>query len=256
MRPPHNFRIHIALVACLSLTAAISAQPAWAQAEAVAEPQIPPARTTYMGRRIAPTMGYQHAGWLTRDTRQEEESPAEALEVLELKPGMTVCDMGCGNGFYTLLMADKVGPEGKVLAVDIQQEMLHLLDLRCKEVNVKNVVPVLGGIADPNLPKGKVDLVLMVDVYHEFSHPEQMLAGIRKSLSPKGVIALLEYREEDPLVPIRPLHKMSKKQILREYQNNGFKLARQYDQLPWQHLMFFESDPTWQPKTGSQATDR
>ncbi len=217
---------------------------------------IPPARSSYMGRKIAQTMGYQGAPWLIRNTREDEERPSEVLEQLGLKPGMVVCDMGCGNGFYSLKMAQQVAPGGKVLAVDIQPEMLHLLELRANEEGVDNIEPILSTVADPKLPKDAIDMLLLVDVYHEFSHPQQMLAGIRESLKPTGLVALLEYREEDPRVPIKPLHKMSKRQILKEYSANGFRLAKQYDGLPWQHLMYFERDPDWQPRNFSLGTDR
>ncbi len=219
------------------------------------EDPLPPARTRYMGRQIAQTMTFHGAAWLIRSERESEERPSEALAELNLKPGMTVCDLGCGNGYYSLAMAKQVAPDGKVLAVDIQPEMLHLLELRSKEMNVQNIEPILGTPADPKLPANSVDLLLLVDVYHEFSHPVQMLAGIRESLKPKGLVALLEYREEDKSVPIKPLHKMSKKQILKEYTANGFKLARQYDELPWQHLMFFERDENWKPKALSKPED-
>ena len=218
--------------------------------------ETPLPRSSYLGRRIARTMGYRGASWLIRETREQEESPSEVLKQLELKPGMVVCDLGCGNGFYTLMMAPEIAPEGKVLAVDIQPEMLHLLELRSKDQGVPNVEPILGTVTDPKLPANAVDLLLMVDVYHEFSHPSLMLAAIRRSLTEDGLVALLEYREEDPNVPILPLHKMSKRQILKEYTANGFRLARQYDGLPWQHLMFFQRDPDWQPKNFSAAADR
>lgn len=215
------------------------------------EVALPPAQSVYLGRTIAQTMSYHGAPWLVRANREDEEHPTEVLKQLELKPGMVVCDLGCGNGFYTLLIAPQVAPTGKVLAVDIQQEMLHLLELRSQSEGIDNVEPILGTIVDPRLPQGKVDLVLLVDVYHEFSHPQQMLAALRKSLSPTGLIVLLEYREEDPRVPIKPLHKMSKRQILKEYRANGFKLAKQYDGLPWQHMMFFAADPKWSAKSNS-----
>ncbi|MCA9131938.1 MAG: class I SAM-dependent methyltransferase [Planctomycetales bacterium] len=220
--------------------------------EAVDSAVIPAGRTTYLGRTIAQTMSYHGAAWLIRDNREDEERPSEVLQQLGLKPGMVVCDLGCGNGYYTLLMAPLVAAGGgKVLAVDIQQEMLHLLALRSKAEGIDNVEPILGTIVDPRLPPHSVDLVLLVDVYHEFSHPEQMLAALRKSLAPAGLIALLEYRQEDRTVPIKPLHKMSKRQILKEYRANGLRLVKQYDGLPWQHLMFFERDPDWQaPVTG------
>lgn len=203
---------------------------------------IPPPLESYMGRRIANTMSYQGARWLIRKNRQEEEDCALLLKELKLKPGMTVCDMGCGNGFYALQMAKLVGEKGRVLAVDIQPEMLRLLQARAGEQEIDNVTEILSTVADPKLPKNKVDLILCVDVYHEFSHPEHMLQAMRDSLSKNGVIALAEYREEDPTVPILPLHKMSKKQILKEYQKNGLKLVREFDGLPWQHLMFFGRD--------------
>lgn len=215
--------------------------------EAQVDKKIPPARDTYMGRRIAQTMTFHGADWLIRSDREQEERPSLVLPQLGLMPGMTVCDMGCGNGFYALEMAKRVAP-GSVLAVDIQQEMLHLLKLRAEEAKVNNIKPLLGTAVDPQLAAASCDLVLMVDVYHEFSHPRQMLTAIRQSLKPGGLVALLEYREEDPRVPIKPLHKMSKRQILKEYQANGFRLAKEYDGLPWQHLMFFEADPDWKPE--------
>ncbi len=182
------------------------------------------------------------ASWLIRPERDEEERASESFKQLKLTAGMTVCDLGCGNGYWTLPMARDIGSEGRVLAVDIQREMLQKLRERSARAKMNNIEPVLGKIDDPNLPAGEVDLLLMVDVYHEFSHPESMLWGIRRSLKPTGVIALLEYREEDPDVPIKPLHKMSKTQIMKEYKQNGFKLVREYNELPWQHLMFFARD--------------
>lgn len=216
---------------------------------------IPPARKSYLGRRIAQTMGYGGATWLIRENREDEERTSEVMKQLDLKPGMVVCDLGCGNGYYSLMMAKQVAPGGKVLAVDIQPEMLHLLDLRAKELGTTNIEPVLSSVVDPRLPADTIDLLLMVDVYHEFSHPAQMLAGIRQSLKDDGLVVLAEYREEDPNVPIKPLHKMSKRQIMLEYQTNGFRLAKQYDGLPWQHLMFFERDPDWKPATFSGPED-
>jgi ubiquinone/menaquinone biosynthesis C-methylase UbiE len=210
---------------------------------------IPPAKPEYLGRTIAPAMGYAHAAWLTRSTREQEEDPKQVLENLGLKPGMVVCDLGCGNGYYTLEMAARVKPTGKVFAVDIQPEMLHLLELRAEEQKVTNVEVVLGGLVDPRMPDDSIDLLLLVDVYHEFSHPSLMLKSIRKCLKPEGRIALVEFRAEDRTVPIRPEHKMTKKQIMKEYQANGFKLAEEYDKLPWQHLMFFQRDPEWRDKS-------
>lgn len=199
---------------------------------------------TYMGREIAQTMHYTGAEWLIRPSRAREENTAQLLEALQLKPGQVVCDMGCGNGYYTIPIAKAVGEDGKVLAVDIQQPMLDMLMERVEEAGLDNVEPIKGELGSPNLPENEIDLLLMVDVYHEFADPEAMLKAIHKSLKPEGVIALAEYRAEDPDVPIKPLHKMSKNQILKEYTANGFELVREYDELPWQHLMFFRKTQT------------
>jgi ubiquinone/menaquinone biosynthesis C-methylase UbiE len=204
------------------------------------DPTIPRAKKGYKGREIAVTMHYLGAPRLMRDERQREEDCATLLKALDVKPGQVVCDMGCGNGFYTLQLARLVGEGGRVLAVDIQPEMLHMLDERAKAEQIANIELVEGTPIDPKLPAGDVDLILLVDVYHEFSHPEAMLKAMRQSLKPGGRMALVEFRLEDPNVPIKLLHKMSKKQILKEIPPNGFKLVEQFDKLPWQHLMFFE----------------
>ncbi len=201
--------------------------------------RIPPGLTEYKGRTIAQTMHYLGADWLVRESRQREEDCETMLKALGVKPGETVCDMGCGNGFYTLKLAEIVGANGTVYAVDIQQEMLRLLESRAEKTNLKNIKPLLGTLIGPRLPEGKLDLILCVDVYHEFSHPEQMLAAMRKALKKDGRLVLVEFRKEDPKVPIKELHKMSKAQVLKELEPNGFKLVEQFDKLPWQHMMFF-----------------
>jgi len=213
-------------------------------AEPIAEGSAtaPSPLTHYKGRRIATTMHYRGAPWLLRDDREEQERCSLLLANLGVKPGMTVCDMGCGNGFYALQLAKMVGPNGRILAVDIQPEMLKLLKDRAAKKQITNIEPILSTTHDPKLPERKIDLILLVDVYHEFSHPERMLAAMRRSLSPTGLIALLEYRAEDPKVPIKPLHKMTKKQIMKEFPPNGFKLVKEFDRLPWQHMMFFGRD--------------
>jgi ubiquinone/menaquinone biosynthesis C-methylase UbiE len=203
---------------------------------------VPPALTHYKGRQIAQTMHYRGAPWLIRDSREREERCSLMLANLGVQPGMTVCDMGCGNGYYSLQLARMVGDKGRVLAVDIQPEMLRLLQQRAKEQEIGNIQTIRGRLHDPRLPPGQVDLILLVDVYHEFSHPEHMLRAMRKALSERGTVVLLEYREEDPKVPIKPLHKMSKRQILKEFVPNGFRLAREFDGLPWQHMMVFRRD--------------
>jgi ubiquinone/menaquinone biosynthesis C-methylase UbiE len=164
------------------------------------------------------------------------------LANLGVKRGMTICDMGCGNGFYAVQLAKMVGEGGQIYGVDIQPEMLTFLQQRAAAQNVTNITPILGEFADPKLPKGKMDLILLVDVYHEFSNPEEMLAKMREALAPEGLCALVEFRAEDANVPIKPEHKMTKAQIMKEWLPNGFKLVKEFDGLPWQHLMFFGKD--------------
>jgi ubiquinone/menaquinone biosynthesis C-methylase UbiE len=192
-----------------------------------------------MGRRIAPTMSHEAAGWLVRPEREAEESAARMLKELRLQPGDVACDLGAGNGYHTLEMAKMVAPKGRAIAVDIQPEMLRLLDERAKGAHVTNVQTLLGTSADPKLPSGTCDLVLLSDVYHELDEPSAMLGHLERALSARGVIALLEFRAEDPEVPIKPEHKMSKQQIRLELGASGFSEVRSFDGLPWQHLMFF-----------------
>lgn len=201
--------------------------------------KIPPALDVYMGREIARTMHYAGAPWLIREEREREERCSMMLANLGLKNSMTVCDMGCGNGFHTLKIAQLLQDRGQVFAVDVQPTMLKLLRERMEEQGIDNVIPVLGSLHDPRLPIESIDLILLVDVYHEFSHPEPMLAAMKRSLKPDGMIVLVEFRAEDDSVPIKPLHKMSKEQINRELLANGYRLVREFDGLPWQHMMFF-----------------
>jgi len=201
--------------------------------------QETPPRDEYLGRRIARAMHYSGAPWLVRESREREEEPAKLLAALGLESGQKVCDLGCGNGFYSLKLAQRVQPGGVVYAVDIQPEMLKQLAQRAEARAVDNVRLVEGAIDDPKLPAGKLDLVLLVDVYHEFSHPEEMLAAIHQSLAPEGRVALVEFRAEDPTVPIKPLHKMTQAQCVKEFTANRFKLVGQFDGLPWQHVLFF-----------------
>jgi len=209
------------------------------QSETDEPSKIPKGLDFYMGRQIARTMHYTGAEWLIRDVREREERCSLMLANLGVKPGMTVCDMGCGNGFHSLQIAKMLGPSGLVIGVDVQAEMLGYLRERMEKQGIENVIPILGSYHNPRLPPNSIDLVLMVDVYHEFSHPEEMLAAIRKSLKPDGLVVLVEFREEDKKVPIKPLHKMSKAQVNKELIANGFELAREFEGLPWQHMMFF-----------------
>ncbi|MGA0040995.1 MAG: class I SAM-dependent methyltransferase [Pirellulales bacterium] len=237
---PAWLKIWAACVLCCTPWCVLPA--VWAQEDDA--PASPPP-THFMGREIAQTMHYTGAPWLVRESRQREEDCRLLLEALELKKGQTVCDLGCGNGFYTLEIAKQVGPKGSVYAVDIQREMLQMLMERSNQIGFRNIQPVLGSATDPNLPAGEIDLVLCVDVYHEFSYPAEMLAAIRQSLAEDGLLVLAEFRAEDPAVPIKPLHKMTKAQATKELAACGFELAREFDRLPWQHLLFFKkaADP-------------
>jgi ubiquinone/menaquinone biosynthesis C-methylase UbiE len=192
-------------------------------------------------------MHFSGAGWLVRETRNDEENPAALLAALELQEGQAVCDFGCGNGFYTIELAKRVGPRGVVYAVDIQPEMLDMLEERTRPRGLDNVQPVLATEDDSGLPADTFDLLLMVDVYHELSDPAAVLGAIRGSLKPAGRVAIVEFREEDPAVPILPLHKMSKMQVMREITANGLKLVGQFDELPWQHVLFFARDDSRLP---------
>lgn len=231
------------LLLCRSSLAQDEDKPAKTKPE-----KIPPAVRVYKGRAVAQTMHYTGADWLTRDNREQQERCSLMLTNLGVKRGMTICDMGCGNGFYSVQLAKMVGPDGKILAVDIQPEMIEKLKDHMTKEGVENVEPILGSLIDPKLPEGKVDMILCVDVYHEFSHPEHMLRAMRKSLAPTGLLVLVEFRAEDPLVPIKPEHKMTKKQIMKELPPFGFKLAKEFDKLPWQHMMFFERDEEYKEK--------
>ncbi len=191
------------------------------------------------GRPIAPVMGMGGADWLDRETREKEEQPGKAIAQFNLKPGMMIGDVGAGTGYYSIRMAKLVAPSGSVYANDIQAGMLEKLNAKAAEANVTNVVTVLGTEVDPKLPTGKLDLVVMVDVYHELSRPQRMLQGIRESLKPGGRLVLLEYRKEDPGVPIRPEHKMSVAEVKAEVTPEGFTFEKVVDKLPWQHIIFF-----------------
>ncbi|MBU6308614.1 MAG: methyltransferase domain-containing protein [Planctomycetes bacterium] len=204
---------------------------------------IPPAATHHRGREIAQTMHFTGAPWLVRESRQREEDCRLLLEALDVRPGQTICDMGCGNGFYTLELARRVGPTGAVYAVDIQPEMLRMLAEAAGREGLTNIRPVLGTAIDPRLPAGEIDLCLCVDVYHEFSHPDAMLARVRESLAAGGRLALVEFRGEDPAVPIKPLHKMTKAQIRLELEPAGYEVVGEFDRLPWQHLVFLGARP-------------
>ena len=192
------------------------------------------------GRRIAGVMGVGGADWLERAEREREEAPAKAIDLLGLEPGMVVADVGAGVGYYATRMAKKVGPAGKIYANDIQAEMLTLLRKRLASEKVTNVEMVLGTETDPKLPKGALDMIIMVDVYHEFAQPQRMLRQLKLCLKPEGRLVLLEFRKEDPYVPIRAEHKMSITEAKLELEDEGFVLDKVLHDLPWQHMLFFK----------------
>jgi len=193
----------------------------------------------YLGREIAHVMGHPAINWLERDNREEEEAPSRAVAGLQLAPDAVIADIGAGSGYYTFKLSPLV-PQGKVVAVDIQQEMIDHLEKREKELGLTNVEAHLGTIDSVKLPPNSIDAALFVDAYHEFSHPWEMMQSIVTALRPGGRVYLLEYRAEDASVPIKPLHKMSQEQSVLEMTTAGLTHLRTDDFLPWQHFMVFE----------------
>ena len=194
----------------------------------------------YMGREIAQVMGHLGADWLDRPKREEEEASTKLHEILKLKAGDVAADIGAGSGYHTFRLADKVGAKGKVYAVDIQPEMLDIIKKRMKEKKIENVVPIQGTETDPKLPESSVDMILLVDVYHEFSYPWEMTTAMVKALKPGGRMVFVEFRMEDEKVPILLVHKMTQKQVLKEMEPHPLKWVKTDDGLPWQHVIFFE----------------
>ena len=210
------------------LLAQALAPPAWAQAE----------------RRPAPVMGPGGAGWLEREDRDREQRPDEVIRAMGLRDGQVVADLGAGTGYFTRRLAKAVAPSGRVYAVDIQPEMIALLKTNVEKAGLANVVPVRGTGADPRLPAGGIDWILLVDVYHEFQQPKAMLARMREALAPGGRIALVEYRLEGSSAEhIRREHRMSVKQVFEEWEPAGFRLVERHEFLPTQHFFVFEKAP-------------
>jgi SAM-dependent methyltransferase len=193
----------------------------------------------YLGREIAHVMGHQAADWLERPERDEEEHTEKLVDQLRAMPGDVVADIGCGTGYFSRRLAKKCSPGGRVLAVDIQPEMLDLLTNKMAAAGVTNVVPVLGTITDPNLPAASVDLAFMVDVYHELDHPFEMMQAIVKSLKPGGRMVFVEFRGEDPTVPIKRLHKMTEAQVKKEMAVLPLEWVETIGVLPRQHIIVF-----------------
>ena len=195
------------------------------------------------GRSIAPVMGAAGADWLDRPEREKEENPELALDAIGIRQGMIVADIGAGTGYMSLRLAKRVGPTGKVYANDIQSEMLRRLRQNADSAKLKNIETVLGSDIDPMLPAGQLDLVLLVDVYHEFSQPQKMLRKIRESLRSTGRLVLLEYRKEDPSIPILTVHKMSVAEVKKELEAERFILSQVIESLPRQHILILTRAP-------------
>jgi len=197
---------------------------------------------TAVRRQPAPVMGVGGADWLIRPERIQEEQPDRMLAALEIKKGAVVADIGAGVGYHVWRLAEIVGPTGKVIAEDIQQGMIQLLRKNIEDRKLRNVEIVLGTPTDPKLPLNSLDLVMMVDVYHEFSEPVTMMKHVKNSLKPDGRVVLVEFRKEDPSVPIQPLHKMSVQEVRSELEPLGFRFQRTIEFLPWQHILIFTLD--------------
>jgi precorrin-6B methylase 2 len=197
----------------------------------------------FAGREIARVMGHEGADWLERPERESEERPSLLLPALKIQPGDVVADIGAGSGYLSWQLARLTGPQGKVYAVDVQSEMLELLSKQMKERRVTNVFPILGATTNANLPPRSIDLAIMVDVYHEFSHPYEMMQSLCQALRPAGRVVFVEYRAEDPDVPIKPLHKMSEAQVRKEMALQPLDWVETLEPLPRQHILIFRKRP-------------
>jgi len=192
----------------------------------------------YMGREIAYVMGFQGISWLERFEREQEENVSKLIQNMRIKSDDIIADIGAGSGYHAFRIAP-LAKNGLVYAVDIQTEMLMTIEKNKEFSKIKNIETILGTEKSVQLPKNSVDKILMVDVYHEFSFPVEMITSIKNALKPNGQLFLIEYRGEDPLVPIKTIHKMTEKQALKEMESAGFKLKENIDNLPWQHCMIF-----------------
>ncbi|HZP02996.1 MAG TPA: class I SAM-dependent methyltransferase [Terriglobia bacterium] len=196
----------------------------------------------YLGREIAQVMGPDGIPWLDRPERDEEEQPSVVVDALSLRGGEVVADLGAGSGYFTFRLAHKVGEKGKVLAVDIQEEMLETVRRRAEASNLANVEVVKASETDPRLPVNGVDAVLIVDVYHELSHPFEVMTKVRQALRPGGRVVCVEYRKEDPKVPIKEVHKMTVEQLRKEMSAVGLDHSRTIETLPFQHIVIFSKN--------------
>ena len=210
----------------------------------------------YMGREIAHVMGHEAADWLERPERIAEEQPDQLVSMLNLRRGAVVADIGAGTGYVTRRLAQAVGPTGRVLAEDVQPEMITVLKNLNARVGLTNITPILGTVTDPRLPAASVDLALMVDVYHEFDLPYEMMQAICLALKPGGLVVLVEYRGEDPNVPIKPLHKMTVMQVKREMSALPLDWVQTIERLPRQHIIAFRKRSTGMPVSSASAASR
>ena len=228
------------------MTVLLATTACFAQAPAATQPIYTTTRPSddgigkvYLGREIAKVMSHGGADWLERPDRENEEAPSKAIDMMELKPTDVVADIGAGTGYFSFRMAKRV-PQGKVLAEDIEPEMIQDIRVEIETNRVKNVEPVQGTTRDPHLPAGAVDVVLMVDAYHEFDHPREMMEAIFRALKPGGRVVDLEYRAEDDKVLIKPHHKMTEAQAVKEMTAVGFKHLKTLHDLPQQHFLVFQ----------------
>lgn len=192
----------------------------------------------YLDREIAHVMGFQGMEWLERPEREKEENVTTLIKNMNIQPNDVIADIGAGSGYHVFKMVDQLD-KGKVYAVDIQPEMLAAIQAKKEDLGIENIELIKGTINSTNLPKNQIDKILMVDVYHEFSDPVAMIASMKQALKPDGEIYLIEYRLEDPNIPIKTIHKMSEAQAVKEFEANGFKLKENIENLPWQHCMIF-----------------
>jgi len=228
----------MALSLMIGAAALLHAAPATQPVYTTTRPSPDGIGKVYMGREIARVMSHEGADWLERPGREREEAPSNAIALMDLKPDDVVADIGAGTGYFAFRIA-KLVPRGKVYAEDIEQAMIDDLKATIRKDGIKNVQPVLGTDEDPKLPENGVDVVLMVDAYHEFDHPREMMAAIVKSLKPGGRVIDLEYRGEDPDVPIKPHHKMTQAQAKKEMAAVGLEHVKTIEDLPQQHFMVF-----------------
>jgi ubiquinone/menaquinone biosynthesis C-methylase UbiE len=229
------------LIGCLLLSFNIQAQKLNLKVYINKKPSQDGTGKFYMGREIAQVMGFEGAAWLERDTREQEENTKRAISKMPIKATDGVADIGAGTGYYTFPIAARLA-QGKVYAVEVQQSAIDYLKLRSKELKLSNVLVIKGDTTSPNLPENSIDFAFMVDVYHELAYPQEMLQAIKRALKPGGKLLLIEYRGEDPMVEIKPLHKMTVAQVNKELKANGFHLAAKENFLPIQHFLIYQKD--------------